>query len=478
MWNKYFACTPFACALLVSPLGATAIVSGVFKNANPGERIEIFVPHDYLDGHNDSYRADLDAQGQFSLAVELPEAQLVFLLRGEDRLPVFLEPTDTLQVRTDAFQFPLVVTFGGPAAANNRLLAAYLRENPADFNEFNNLRFKIGLWWASIEAPANNLMESLPPQSYKEAMDKRRTAAEALFNEFANANPGALSPLFQEWLSTEIVYQWAYHLLFYGQVYKNRYLIGPEFFTFLYDAPLTSEVLGNSAYRQFLLTLMARQQARADNKTDFYAAQYRQAGELLSGKALAFFRSEIIRMAFSAERYSEILPYYTQFLQTNTYESYDLKITPLYEKSVRVSPGVAAPAFSGKDAGGLDVSLAQYRGKVVYLNFWASWCAACLKKMELFNDYTADLNRQGVEIINVSIDEDADNWRNALNERQFKGANLLASAGQGRNIARIYGVEAVPQYFIIGKNGAFVDKPLSSQPEDIKRRLLEQASNR
>jgi len=214
-----------------------------------------------------------------------------------------------------------------------------------------------------------------------------------------------------------------------------------------------------------------------NGQTDhFFAGQYELAGQLLSGKSLAFFRSEMIRMAFTAERYREILPYYTNFLQTNEYPAYDAKITGLYEKIVRVSPGVVAPAFTGNDADGRAVRLAQFRGKVVYLNFWASWCSACLKKMELFNDYAAELNSRGVEIVNISIDENPSNWQNSLATRGIKGHNLLASSGYERNIAAVYGVETVPQFFIISKNGYFAEKPDGKQPEDIKNQLLQLAA--
>ena len=75
--------------------------------------------------------------------------------------------------------------------------------------------------------------------------------------------------------------------------------------------------------------------------------------------------------------------------------------------------------------------------------------------MEFFNDYEPELNKQGIQIVNISIDENADSWKNALAQRLFKGYNLLSSSGTESNIAQLYGVEAVPQYFIIDRNGTF-----------------------
>lgn len=462
-----------ACCLFFSVFTAAraAFVSGTIKNGTPGSVVQVFVPHYYVDGRQDTYWAELDGQLRFSITAVVPEPQVVFILHNEERLPVFLEPDDTLVIRADLFQFPLVVSFTGRAAANNRLLQQYFRETPPDYDELNNIRFKIGQWWAVVEQPMNDRMESLDPAGFREYMDKRKVAAATLLDDFSTKSPGALTPAFFDWMAAEISYAWAYHLLFYGQVYGNRHQVQPEFFDFLYEAPVINEAIGNDWYRLFLQALLARQASKNPAENTF-AKQYEAAGELLSGKALAFYRSEIIRTAFTADRYRETLPAYVHFLQNNEFTAYDAKVTDLYEKIARVAPGTVAPGFTAEDVEGKVLSLNQLRGKVVYLNFWASWCSACLKKMELFSDYTAELNSRGIEIVNISIDENPANWQNSLSERGFKGHNLLASAGRERNIALTYGVEAVPQYFIISKDGIFADKASSNQPEDIKNQLL------
>jgi peroxiredoxin len=464
--------------LFLPAVGRAAFVSGVLKNAVPALRIEIFVPHAYLDGRNNTYQGELNGQMQFAINAEITIPQLVFLVCGDDRLPIFLAPDDTLLVKADAFQFPLAVSFGGKAAADNRLFQQFLAENPQDYNEFNNLRFKIGQYWASVEEPANSRMEALAPADYKAAQDSAKAAAFALFDDFVAKNPGAVSPVFADWLASEIIYSWAYHLVFYGQVYAGRHGVTPDFFDFLYEAPTIGEQIGSGWYRQFLLVLVARQQAKTGQTDYFWAGQYHQSGEMLSGEPLAFFRSEMLLIAFSSERYREILPLYTHFLQTNTYPRYDEKVEGLYQKFARVLPGSPAPAFEATDATGNFISLARLRGKVVYLNFWASWCGACLRKMEFFDDYQPELARRGVEVVNVSIDENLNSWQSALAERNFRGQQIISSAAKGRDIANIYGVEAVPQYFIIGRDGNFAEKAYSSQPADIRQKLLEIAEKR
>ena len=158
------------------PLRA-AYIYGRFTHLTADAKLELWVPHYYLDGKNSTYPASVGADGQFSIEAKVPEPQLAFLIHGDDRLPVFLAPDDTLMVQADAYQFPLVVAFGGKGGANNTILTQYLRESSSDFNEFNNLRYKIGDWWASIEEPISQRMEAIGVADWRAEMDKRRLSA-------------------------------------------------------------------------------------------------------------------------------------------------------------------------------------------------------------------------------------------------------------------------------------------------------------
>lgn len=457
------------------PFGAkAAVITGQFKNSTPGTQVEILVPHRYIDGKEDHYRGILDAQSRFYIEAKLPEPQLVFVLFNEDRLPIFLSDADTLSLKSDAFQFPLAVSFGNMGAANNQLLQEYLHLNPLDFNEFNNIRFKIGQYWTAVEMPMNDQMENLQPNQFKAYLDTLKASSLALYEQLGGQKSEGITNDFAQWFNAEVTYFWAYHLLVYGHVYAGRYNIQQDFFEFLYEAPIIEASIGSQWYRQFLLAFMARQETKSGGNTEnFWSGQYLNAGKLLSEKPLAFFRSEMISNAFSAEKYRDLLPLYANFLQTNNYALYDEKVEDLYQKYARILPGSTAPIFDAIDVNGNDLNLSMLRGKVVYLNFWASWCGACLRKMEFMDEYRAELSAMGIETVNVSIDENESNWRAALTERQFKGRHLWALENQGKSIAALFGVEAIPQYFIIDRNGEFADKAAASQPSDIRLRLIQ-----
>ena len=67
--------------------------------------------------------------------------------------------------------------------------------------------------------------------------------------------------------------------------------------------------------------------------------------------------------------------------------------------------GAAAPAFTLRDINGASVSLSDYKGRVVLLNFWATWCGPCKQEMPHLNKMESDFGEQGFNVISVSIDD-------------------------------------------------------------------------
>ena len=68
--------------------------------------------------------------------------------------------------------------------------------------------------------------------------------------------------------------------------------------------------------------------------------------------------------------------------------------------------GDVAPDFTRPDASGKQIQLSRYRGKLVLLNFWASWCAPCREEMPLFSTWQRKLGGRGLQVIGVSMDDD------------------------------------------------------------------------
>lgn len=134
----------------------------------------------------------------------------------------------------------------------------------------------------------------------------------------------------------------------------------------------------------------------------------------------------------------------------------------------RVPPpdaGYPAPDFDVLDAEGSPVSLADYRGRVVLLNIWATWCAPCLEEMPSMQRLYEAFSRDDFEIAAVSIDAPA----GASDAAGNPGGDPLAFANRlgltfpilldpAGEIQRIYRAAAVPESFLIGPDGIIYKK--------------------
>jgi peroxiredoxin len=115
----------------------------------------------------------------------------------------------------------------------------------------------------------------------------------------------------------------------------------------------------------------------------------------------------------------------------------------------------AAPSFALKDASGKTVDLSKYRGKVVLLDFWATWCHGCKEEIPWFAQFEREYRSKGFAVVGVSLDEDG--W-NVL--RPFLAANKVPYRmllGDDPT-AKKYSIDALPDSFIIDREGRVAAK--------------------
>ena len=138
-------------------------------------------------------------------------------------------------------------------------------------------------------------------------------------------------------------------------------------------------------------------------------------------------------------------------------------------REIRVSKG--APDFTLRDASGKRVSLSDFKGKVVVLNFWATWCGPCKTEIPWFIDFQKEWQSRGFTVLGVSMDEDG--WK-AINpyvaEKKINYPVLLGD----EDVNQAYGgIDALPTTFIISRDGrvAFLHSGLVNRAEYEKEIL-------
>jgi peroxiredoxin len=124
-----------------------------------------------------------------------------------------------------------------------------------------------------------------------------------------------------------------------------------------------------------------------------------------------------------------------------------------------------APAFSLKDADGKVVKLADYRGKVVLLDFWATWCGPCKIEIPWFMDMQRKNKDKGFEVLGVAMDDEG--WETVKPYVTKMGINYRIMIGNDTTAQMYGGVDALPTTFLIDRTGkiAAVHVGLSSKKE-------------
>jgi thiol-disulfide isomerase/thioredoxin len=111
--------------------------------------------------------------------------------------------------------------------------------------------------------------------------------------------------------------------------------------------------------------------------------------------------------------------------------------------------GRSAPDFRLSDLRGHEVTLAQYQGKVVILDFWATWCGPCRMSMPLLEKLQKE-NPNELKLLAINLEEPLDLVRDYISRQNFQSTVLLDSEGK---VGRAYQSESIPMQVVIDKKG-------------------------
>jgi cytochrome c biogenesis protein CcmG/thiol:disulfide interchange protein DsbE len=121
-----------------------------------------------------------------------------------------------------------------------------------------------------------------------------------------------------------------------------------------------------------------------------------------------------------------------------------------------------APAFTLTDISGKSVSLADFKGKVVVLDFWATWCPPCRKEIPDFISIQNEYGSQGVQIVGIALDE----LPKVQAFVRTNGMNYPVLMGNDAITARYGGIEGIPTTFIIDRTGKIAERFEGFRPRE------------
>jgi thiol-disulfide isomerase/thioredoxin len=134
--------------------------------------------------------------------------------------------------------------------------------------------------------------------------------------------------------------------------------------------------------------------------------------------------------------------------------------------------GAVAPDLSFPSPDGKTIKLSELRGKIVLLDFWASWCGPCRRENPSVVAAYNKFKDKGFTIYSVSLDQDGGKWKAAIDQDGLLWPNHVSDLGGWQSApARIYGVNSIPAQFLLDKDGKIIAKNLRG--EQLEQKLAE-----
>ncbi|WP_026775743.1 TlpA disulfide reductase family protein [Polaribacter sp. Hel_I_88] len=124
------------------------------------------------------------------------------------------------------------------------------------------------------------------------------------------------------------------------------------------------------------------------------------------------------------------------------------------------------------------VKLSDFEGKLILLEFWASWCGPCKKEYPALRKAYSKFHSNGFEIVSISEDQTKEQWLKAIDENKLNWINLWQKGGNNADPYLIYGINGIPANFLIDENGIIIEQDLKGEKliSKIEEKLKDKAS--
>jgi peroxiredoxin len=188
-----------------------------------------------------------------------------------------------------------------------------------------------------------------------------------------------------------------------------------------------------------------------------------------------WYLSVLLNDAIQYEPMEKVMPLYLQYMETAGQPEWKAFLSDTYQNVGKLTPGSPAPDFELIDDQGKTVRLSDFRGKVVYLDFWGTSCPPCVYEFRNWTKPLHDRYKDEVVFLYICVDSPKERWLKGVETYALEGVNLIAEGWENNPACRAYNVKAIPQYVLIDPQGKIVNNQ-APRPSELMQ-MKEGAEN-
>ena len=451
----------FSLIALILPIGvfsqsdSTYILRGNIKNYD--QTYFAMVQDGFIDWKE--YNIVVDEKGTFFREIQTEGLQDFVLELNDESYTFFAKPGDTITLTWDQKNFSKTFAIQGNQKGRTgeykAILALFSLEKSRSKNEDDQLDDSIK--FNRINAAYNEEIKIITEYPSSANFDKivydmyfkyiRLLGDVKLIDKYKLT---ISDPLLKGALNKSIPTQ----LLDYGLLNEMAFIKSTKYRKFLYDRiRMHSLFNGHLALEQ------------SERKPNFVKYQYLLGQAFLNIRRIKeWYGAMLIKDAFESSEYINTMEIYKRYLAETEDSNLKRNLIKYYTNLKNLSVGQPAPGFTLKDTNGKMVSLSDFNGKVVYIDFWGVHCGPCrldiLDNSEKVHEKYKD---KDVVFINICTDETEQPWKKAIASLKLNGVNLITENPNNSGVSKDYNINSIPRYVVLDREG----KILSSAAQGL-----------
>jgi len=444
-------------------------ISGIVENPT-AEKVEVFYYKDFITNETEKVEAILDENNAFTATLSIAEGNFVYVSIPRRTILLYLVPGADINISFNAEDPDVIQIIDGKKAFESQFLVAYNKEVERKYNRSIIL----------------NQVGSTSPEAFRELMENAYDEKLAFLEDYKDFKK--LDKGFVKTLKTNFLYEKYGLLLEYPMAYAyfnpgaGEPNLPEGFHGFLEKEGLFSdEFMKSRPYFNFVNTFLNKHiqdNADPDSEESYYEKQFRFASELFNGKTRDAVLSQTMIYLLNFGSFDVAQGFFEEYRQLVQTPEYIKLVEEEYQTVLALSPGQLAPAFTLADISGNEVSLSDFSGKVVYLDFWASWCGPCMREVPFAKELKKRMEGQDdLVFLYVSVDTDETAWRNKVAEMEIQGVHLNVP-GFNHEVPANYNLKGVPTFYLIGRDGKIFDnrppRPSNPKVDEVLKAALSQ----